>query len=363
MKKMVIYVFLFLYLFLSISAIEIKLLRKFTLEQDENNFLIRPGSFIVTEDSMIFVIDSRASNIKIFDSNSKLANVFGRKGLGPNEFITPFYSAYQKPFLIISDFGRRRYFIYSRLGKSSLELKQYCLNQDMPRDIAFLSDGKLLVAGNKMDENSKWQGLYIYDCEKNKSDFLLNHAMSYGYRSESDFQKKFYDELEYIGSDQYIDFLGDTIYQVWTGDIKINMIDIKTRKVTSFGKRTENFVPPYATPELIGAHLEKKADFILSTRSKMTYVRDIFITNSKTVGLTYVGPLKKNNGVNVMLQFYTVAGEFIKEVELLLNSKAGTSYELFFYFKKDDNMYYIMETETSEKYDQVFNVYEYRITE
>jgi len=363
MKKMVLYIFLFFYLIPSLSAIDVKLLRKFTLAQDEKNFLIRPGSFFVTEDSMIFVIDCRSQNIKIFDADGKLVNVFGRKGLGPNEFITPFYSAYQKPFLVISDFGRRRYFIYSRQGKSSLELKQTCLNQDMPRDIAITTDGKLLLAGNKMDKDGKWQNLYIYDCENSRSDFLLNHAMSYGYRSENDFQKKFYDELEYIGSDQCIDLVGDTIYQAWSGDIKINRIDIKTRKVTSFGKRTENYVPPYATPELKQAHLEKKADFILSTRSKMSYVMDLFIINSKTVALAYVGPLKKNNGINVMLQFYTVTGEFIKEVELLLNSKAGTSYELFFYFKKDENLYYVIETETSEKYDQVFNVYEYRITE
>ncbi|HLP48529.1 MAG TPA: 6-bladed beta-propeller, partial [Candidatus Kapabacteria bacterium] len=114
MKKIILIVFLFLYLLSSLSAIEIKLSRKFTLAQDEENFIIRPGSFFVTEDEMIFVIDSRSSNIKIFDTDGKLASVFGRKGLGPNEFITPFYSAYQKPFLALVDFGRRRHFIYKR---------------------------------------------------------------------------------------------------------------------------------------------------------------------------------------------------------------------------------------------------------
>ncbi len=363
MKKMLLYVLIFFYLFSSISAIEIKFLRKFTLAQDEKNFLIRPGSFFVTEDSMIFVIDSRASNIKIFDSDGKLANIFGRKGLGPNEFITPFFSTYQKPFLALADFGRRRYFIYKRIGKSDLELKQCCLNADMPMDISFWNEGKLLVVGNKLDKNGKWQGLYIYDCDKNKSDFLLSHAISYGYQSESEFKRDFYGGLEYIGTSQYCDWVGDTIYYTWTGDIKINKIDIKTREVISFGKKTGNYVPPYVTPELIQAHLGKKPEVILKTRSKMTYVMDIFIINSKTVGLAYVGPLKKNNGINVMMQFYTGAGEFIKEVEVLLDTKAGTSYELFFYFKKDDNLYYVMETETSEEFDQVFNVYEYRIVE
>ena len=61
MKKISLYVFLFFSLLSSLLAIETKLLRKFTLAQDEKNFLIRPGSFFVTEDSMIFVIDCRAS--------------------------------------------------------------------------------------------------------------------------------------------------------------------------------------------------------------------------------------------------------------------------------------------------------------
>jgi len=363
MKKIILYVFLFLYLLSSLSAIEIKLLRKFTLAQDEKNFVIAPGTFFVTEDSMIFVMDWRASDIKIFEADGKLSNVFGRKGLGPNEFITPFYSAYQKPFLALFDFGRRRHFIYKRIGKSGLELVKCCLNPDLTTDIAFWDDGKFLVAGNKMDKDGEWQGLYIYDCENNKSDFLLSLARSYGYQSESDFQKVFYDELQYVGSNQYFDWVGDTIYHIWTGNIKINKIDIKTRKVTSFGKKTGNYAPPYVTPELIQAHLEKKPDVISKRKSKMSYMRDIFIINSKTVGLVYVGPLKKNDGINVMMQFYTRAGEFINEVELLLNTKAATLYELLFYFKKDDNLYYVMETETSERFDQVFNVYEYRITE
>jgi hypothetical protein len=363
MKKIILYSFLFFYLLSSLYAIDIKLIRKFTLAQDEKNFLIRPGSFFVTEDSMIFVIDCRASNIKIFDSDGKLANVFGRKGLGPDEFIMPFFSNYRQPFLALADLGRRRYFIYKRIGKSGLEMIKCCMNTDMPEDITLLADGKLLIIGNKLDKNGKWQNLYIYDCDSNKSDFLLSHAMSYGYKSESEFKKFLYTKLNYIGTNQCIDWVGDTIYYTCTGELKIYKIDIKTRGLTSFGKKTENYVPPYVTPEIEKAHNEKQSQIILEARSKMTYVRDIFITNSKTLGLVYVGPLKKNTGLNVMLQFYTVAGEFIKEVEVLLNSKAGTSYELFFYFRKDSNLYYVLETETSEEFDQVFNVYEYRITE
>jgi hypothetical protein len=363
MKKIMLYSFLFYYLLSSLYAIDIKLIRKFTLDQDEKNFLIAPGSFFVTEDSMIFVIDWRAANIKIYDAEGKLTNIFGRKGLGPDEFIMPYFSNYQKPLLALSDFGRRRYFIYKRNGKSSLELKTVCLNMDMPEDFSFLADGKLLISGNKRDNNGKWQALYVYNYETNKSDFLLSHARSYGYQSESDFQNDYYGGLERIGTNQFIDWEGDTIYQVWTGSFKINKINIKTREVTSFGKKTENYVPPYLTPLINKGYQEKQTKVISEARAKMSYILDLSIINLKNVALVYVGPLKKNNGLNVMLQFYTVAGEFIKEVEVLLNSQAPTLYDLRFYYKKDANLYYVLETETSEEFDQVFNVYEYRITE
>ena len=81
------------------------------------------------------------------------------------------------------------------------------------------------------------------------------------------------------------------------------------------------------------------------------------------MALIYVGPLKKNKGINVMLQLYTGSGGFIKEVELLLNAKASTSYELHFYFKRDKSLLYVMDTRTSEEFDQVFNVHVYRLEE
>lgn len=362
MRKILPVAFLFFCLYSTAFSIEIKHIREFTLFQDEDTFISTPGSFFVTEDNMLFVLDKKASNIKIFDENGKLVNVFGKKGLGPNEFILPIASTYKKPYIFLVDNGRRRILIYKRTGASNLEFVKWCLNLDMPDDIDFMDNGKLLAAGAKMDKNGEWQNLYIYDYEKNKCDFLLSHAASYGYKSESEFKRDFYDTLEYIGAAQYCDWIGDTIYHAWTGNIKINKIDIKTREVTSFGKKTGNYISPYVTPEIRKAFSYKQPKVILEAWSKMSYVMNVFALNSKKVALVYVGPLKKNKGVNVMLQLYSSAGDFIEEVELL-HAKASTSYELFFYFKRDKGILYVMDTGTSETFDQVFYVHEYRLEE
>jgi hypothetical protein len=362
MKRMMLFAVLFYCLFSAAFSFEIKHIREFTLFQDENTFISAPGSFFVTEDNILFVLDKKASDIKIFDENGKLVNVFGKKGQGPDEFILPYVSTYKKPYIALADTRRRRFLIYKRSGIGNLEFEKLCLNLDMPDDIDFMDNGKLLVAGAKRDKSGKWQNLYIYDCEKNECDFLLSYAASYGYKSESEFKRDFDNNMEYIGSAQYCDWIDDTIYHAWTGNIKINKINIKTRNVASFGKKTENYFLPYVTPEIKKAFYNKKAKIILEAWSKMSYVMDVFAINSKKVGLVYVGPLKNKKGVNVMLQLYSSAGNFIGEVELL-QAKASTSYELFFYFRRDKGLLYVMDTETSETFDQIFYVHEYRVEE
>ena len=361
MKKLLFTVFLFYLLFSEVFSIDIKHVRKFTLFQDETRFISTPASFFVTEDNMVFVLDKKASNIKVFDSNGHLVNIIGKKGLGPDEFILPFVCTYKKPTVVLADTGRRRFFVYKRTGKSNLEFEKWCLNLDMPQDIVLMNDGKLLVAGSKLDKNGKWQNLYIYDCDNNECDFLLNLPMSYGYRSDSEFYKDFSTKLEYIGAAQFCDWMDDCIYHAWTGEIKINKINIKTGKLTSFGKKTGNYFPPYVTPQIKKAYFDKQPKVILEARSRMSYVMDLFTLDSKNVALVYVGPLKKNKGINVMLQFYSDSGQFIEEVELLLNAKAATSYELYFYFKREQGLLYVMDTETSEQFDQAFNVHEFRV--
>ena len=362
MRRILLVVFLFFCLFSAAFSIEIKHTREFTLFQDENTFISAPGSFFVTEDNMLFVLDKKASDIKIFDENGKLVNVFGKKGMGPDEFILPYVSTYKKPYVALVDTRRRRFFIYKRSGVGNLEFEKLCLNLDVPNDIDFMDNGKFLVAGAKQDKSGKWQNLYIYDCEKNECVFLLSHAASYGYKSESEFKRDFDNTLENIDTNQYCDWIDNTVYHVWTGDIRINKIDIKTKEVTSFGKKTENYTAPYVSSGIRKAFLDKQPKVILEAWSKMSYVRDVFALNSKKVGLVYVGPLKKKKGVNVMLQLYSSAGDFIGEVELL-QAKASNSYELFFYFKRDKGLLYVMDTGTSEEFDQTFYVHEYLIEE
>ncbi|UCH98062.1 MAG: hypothetical protein JSV88_14740 [Candidatus Aminicenantes bacterium] len=362
MKKMKLLFILLYCLCYSLSAIEIKQLREITLSQDKENFIKWPGSFIVTGDDMFFVFDSKSSNIKIYNDTGKLVKIFGRFGMGPDEFVKPYLSAYKEPFVLIGDFGRKTFFIYRRTSSDSLEFVRKFLHLNMAHDFHLIADNKLLVAGYKLTNSHKAYHLYEYDFNNNQYEFILPSEISYGFNSYNKFRKEYDEKLCYIGLFQYIDFSDDSIYLVWTGDIKIIKIDRKTKKYTFFGQKTENYVQPYVTPGIRKAYYERKNILIFQLQRDMSYVRDIFVFKSKKVGVVYVGPFKKNIKASVMVQIYSDKCELIKEFEVM-NATASHHYELFSYFKKDKNLLYILDTETSAELDQFHKIHEFRIEE
>jgi hypothetical protein len=362
MKKKVFYLLFIYCLASSLFSIEIKKLKDFTLFQDDDVFISHPGSFFVTGDDLVFVLDYKGSNIKIFNTDGKLVNVFGKRGMGPDEFIRPYFSDYKKPFVVLVDLGRRNYFIYKVIEKKKLKFIKKCLNFDMPYKIKFIDEKRVLISGDKTDKNGKWYNLYIYDFENNETDLILPLETAYGYGSYREYEVAATNKIEYIGVFKYCDWTGDDIYLVWEGDIKILKFNRKTKGITFFGKKTGNYIQPYVTPEIKKAFNKRQIQVLLRLTTDMSYIMDLFVLNSKKIGLIYVGPLKKNKGVNVMMQLYYSSGEFIKEYELL-NAKASNLSELKFYFRKDKNLFYVLDTDTSEAFDQVFKIHEYRIEE
>ena len=182
MKQMSIVLLLLFCLVFSLAAIEIEPLREITLSQTDETFIQKAGSFIVTEDEMLLVFDTKAGHIKIFDLSGKLVKIFGRKGMGPNEFVTPFSSAYKNPYFIFADFGRRSFFIYKTTGTNFDFVKSF-LNLRMANDFKFIDDKKLLVSGYKVDKDRKEYNLYEYDFVKDQNEFILPVEISYGFKS------------------------------------------------------------------------------------------------------------------------------------------------------------------------------------
>ena len=114
MKQTFVFLILLLWFAFSLPSIEIEHLKEITLSQSEETFIQKAGSLIVTEDQMVLIFDYKAGNMKIFDLNGELVKIFGGKGLGPNEFVKPYFGSYNKPYVVFADFGRKLVFIYEQ---------------------------------------------------------------------------------------------------------------------------------------------------------------------------------------------------------------------------------------------------------
>ncbi len=72
----------------------LSLVEDFTLKPDEENEesrLLVPAAVDADKDGNIFVLDSKAYQVKVFDNQGKFRRSFGRMGQGPGEFQGPRY--------------------------------------------------------------------------------------------------------------------------------------------------------------------------------------------------------------------------------------------------------------------------------
>lgn len=343
-------------------SIEIKPLKAFTLSPTDGIIIEKADSFVVTEDNRILIVDSKASNIKIFDMAGKRTGIFGRKGMGPNEFIRPRAVAYKDPWIAFVDFGRKSIFLYSRDKGESFKFTRKFLCLYLGYDFHLIDDRNILVAGDKYDENKRLYSLYNYNFITGKSDFILPSETAYGYTSIKKFLKDSDDKIAYIGYHHYIDFSETNFFLVWQGDLSVVKIDRKSKNISRFGEKTGRYVKPYVKPEVVKAFQQKNNKLIYMYERDLSMVRDIFVTKYNKVGVVYTGPYKKNGNLPVMLQLYTEKGKFIKEVEVL-DSKASSHYEVYSYFKKSDNRIFILDTETTEKFDQSYKMHPFQVEE
>lgn len=158
-------------IFSFLSAVEIKHLREFPLSQEGEILIAKAYSFVVTKDDQVMVADMKASNIKIFDMTGKRLSVFGRNGLGPNEFVRPVRTAYREPLIAIMDFGRRAVFVYNRTEGNQFDPAHKFLCLDLGDDFHLLNDSNVIIAGYKVDKNHKSFHLYCYNFKKRKRSF------------------------------------------------------------------------------------------------------------------------------------------------------------------------------------------------
>ncbi len=354
--------FLFLVLFFTniLIGLEIKKINEVNISQDKK-ILQMPFSFCVTEDQTFIVVDIKAANIKIYENNGKLLKILGKKGLGPREFISPMICDFSKPYFAVTDYQRKKIFIYKQNAKTGFDqIKSiYCLGYGS--DIKIIKN-KILISAYKTDKKGAPYSLYMHNLMDNKTHFLITEAKKYGFSSLKEDKKYLRNLKTYaIGTMGYCDYLLNDVYYVWEGNLKIFKISSESGEITTFGKKTKNYIQLVSSKTMVNCYKKKNFKQLIREMQKISYINGLF-ANKDFVGLLYGNYYKNLSAWKIFLQLYTPNGKFLKEItlpEVLVQtpSKPGRD----FYYNKKKNLLYYMYHKLDKDLDDIYTVATYKI--
>ncbi len=317
--------------------------------------LLMPWSFCVTEDGLFIIPDKEAGDIKIYEKvgeTLEYIKTIGRKGFGPGELVYPAYCSYNKKeskFLVM-DIGQRKIFVYDRIGRTDFKRDKeiYCLR--LGEDVQLIDGSdKLIISGYKESPQGIAHELYSTNIKDGSLDFLLpsyhKYGLALGDENKEDSLKRA------LGVRGWFDVQGEDIYFVWEGDLRITKLNINTKTTQVFGPKvsTKYKSPADIVDTLLDIRSQGKFHQYSSEKSRRSFVRNIF-TRSEYLFVVYEGPGKSK----FFLQFYTLNGDFIKEVPI------SHQPDRRMWFDKDKGILYSLADNTNENKNDYF-ILKYKI--
>jgi 6-bladed beta-propeller len=354
MKKIIIILAIIFIISSDVGAFEIDFIKKIPLSQKA--LLQMPLGFSVTEDEVFIIVDARASDIKIYNCDGKLAKVLGRKGYGPNEFANAFFCHYSDRKLIIEDSGQMKIFIYDRQGKFEF-IRSKSINSTETGEDFHLEGNTLYLSGSRISQNGNVYSLYALDTNKpDHCTYFLPAHLKFGLATPQKYRFELHRKVDIsaIGTSGYFDVTGDFAYYFWEGDLKIFKINLKTRKASTFGKKFDHYIKPYATQKIKQSFSVNRAKTLIKERNKMSYVKNLFTTD-RYVLLFYTARGQNHEDLGYRMQFYTLEGTFLKE--LPFPKRPGSR----MYFDKDKSTLYTIKWEADKELDETYSILKYRV--
>jgi hypothetical protein len=339
-----------------VHGFDVKLIKKIKLSQ-ETAILENPKAFCVTEDNLFIIPDYKAGDVKIYENNGTPVAVLGCKGVGPGEFVKPAICCYDKNEgkFGVMDYGLRKIFIYERMEKNHLKRVNeiFCLSLGYAIQ---LKGNKMLISGYKVDPANNPYDLYYIDLSNNQTIFLLPSYYKYGLKSFREYETQYRRKSDFqtIGILGFCDIQRDDVFFVWEGDLRIIKINLNSGKKIFFGEKKSHYIKPFTSKQLLEGYRNRNSDIIRSEKARMSYITNIF-AGSNYVLLFYEGPVKQDRESNLMLQFYTLAGEFIKEISIPGKPDSRM------YIDKDRELLYSLSSEVDVSFNEGYYISEYKI--
>ena len=346
----VIFIFILFNFGINLSGIKLNLEKKIRLKENKTTILSYISQFTINKNEEIIVPDAKMSEVKVFSSNGDLKYTIGRKGQGPGEFITPYSCFSNDNDLWISDI--RGYKISKFIAENNIYIyKEFIRISNLCTNIK-VKDNVIFIAGY-ITGNQGAYALYSKDIKNpRKTEYLLRNEFKYGYTPDK--KKQFLNDwkgrknFSSFNISGYFDIYKNDIYFVWPGDMRIIKINIKDKSTKIFAHKTNNYIKPFVSRELIEANRNRDSAAMRELKKNMSFIGGIFVT-PKFVGLIYRGTYDNSlKGSPVFIQFYTHRGKFLEET--IIKDAIGDIYfdHPFLYSQNKSKLYFLNRKEIQD---------------
>lgn len=341
------------------NSISLRLLKSAILTEDKTTIHMITSLF-VSNDGLIYLCDQKDANIKIYNLKGDFLSAWGRKGLGPNEFMKPAICLYDEDKrMLVVDNGKKRFLTIDIKNQIQFEASKEKRFQSSVYCAAWDGD-QVLVAGYMVASDGKGCELFTIDMKKNQSICLIPVEKKYGFESYRTFHTAYMNKSEIvtIGLQAYCDWYGPNIYYIWTGNLKVFRMSKKGGNIQYFGKQTADYIKPQPSSKMIAAYNERRINDYVKEWAKLCHVVGLFACKEFT-GIFYtITQSKQNDDRKVKLQFYTPEGRFINElIPPGLNSATNR-----FYLDKNKNFLYMFDFKEDEETNNItYFIHKYKI--
>lgn len=330
-----------------LSGVGVELVDRVNLSQDKD-ILQLPVSFCVLDNGFFFIPDFKAGNIKIYNKEGRLDQVFGQNGFGPGEFLKPGFCDYEKPYLALFDSGKRELFVYKVKDGMEFEIIKERIFLSIGYDLRIRGE-KILISGYKTGAQQREYDLYIYNMRHDQMRLLLPSERKYGFSSYRKYKVAYRQKIAPIGIMGFCDWLGDDAVFVWEGDLKIMKVNTSNQHIHFFKENKDCFRKPIVTKKLLTGFRSVQIKKIQEELSSRSFVSDIFVSDNIT-GIIYTRICNNTKKQQTAVQFYQSDGQYISEQLLTdrLNNKS--------YFDKEKKFLYLLTLSFAQDLEYDFEI-------
>lgn len=359
LKKILFIGFLFLLVLPIIAAEPWGSHQQTLLKQDVSHPVLLPGSFAIYR-GKVYLIDTKAADVKIFKTDGAFVSVFGRKGPGPGEFAMPRFSYLHGDHLLIKD-SRRRQLVTYDLVQFPPKLLQ--IDKDMMPTNAFVPlRDDLLLLGGRVFLDDDFCSLFTYDRthEKVREKYLLMRDWCQelnGLISIKDMDAKLMSEgissfVQLVINDEYI-FFAPAARQI------VFCINRQSGKRVKFGEKSKLFLPFYGDRnrllKLGSDQTGSSRSEWLKMKSQISQVYQAFILENDRLGLVYSHYNTQRDALDFYLQLYTFSGKLLSD-QLMLSAKADNSEAIVFHYQKEKKQLWVLDTDESDEEGETISI-------